>query len=326
MPIYTYTTLNDLLVNNTGTWARCINDVGQIVGYYEDSSYVDHGFLYSGGRYTTLNDPLATHGTSATGINDAGQIVGYYEDSSYVDHGFLYSGGHYTTLDDPLATHGTSATGINDAGQIVGGYSDSSGDHGFLYSGGRYTTLDDPVITGHTGATSINDAGQIVGTYLFPGGRAPAHGFLANPVTTPPNASTITLPSSSTGDLGGIGGNGPTVIDASQTHGAAGATLKAGTGPETLYGAPNEDLIGGSGPDTFVFTGQFGANDIASFHASNDKIQLDASVFHNFSTMQTSGEIQQAGSNVTINDHAGDVVTLLQTSLSHLSAHNFLFV
>ena len=64
-------------------------------------------------------------------------------------------------------------------------------------------------------------------------------------------------------------GNGPTTI-----YGAAGATLKAGSGPDTFYGAPNERLLGGNGPDTFVFTGQFGANNIANFHASNDKFSL----------------------------------------------------
>jgi len=292
--------------------------------------------------------------TVPSGINDAGQIVGWY--GSGVQHGFLYSGGAYTTLDDPLSTIATFATGINDAGQIVGYYEDSSGvDHSFLYSDGKYTAFDDPMGAAGTFANSINDRGQVVGFYIDSSGVY--HGFLASPVATPPNAATITLPSSSTGDLGTVGGNGPTVIDASQTHGvtfsvgngpitivagagdviqagngpetiygAAGATLKAGNGPETLYGAPNENLIGGNGPDTFVFTSQFGENDIANFNASNGKIQLDASVFHNFSTMQTSGEIQQAVANVTITDHAGDVVTLLQTSLSHLSAHNFLFV
>ena len=122
-------------------------------------------------------------------------------------------------------------------------------------------------------------------------------------MTTPPNATTITLPSSSTGNLGadrwkrpdsnrrqqthGVTfsvGNGPVTIvagvgDVIQTgngpetiYGAAGATLKAGNGPETLYGAPNENLIGGNGPDTFVFTSQFGANDIANFHTSNGEI------------------------------------------------------
>ncbi len=100
-------TLNGPLGIN-GTEAFGINDAGQIVGVYEDSSGTFHGFLYSGGTYITLNDPLGTGATTyATGINDAGQIVGYYDDSSGAEHGFLYSDGTYTTLDDPLGTNGT---------------------------------------------------------------------------------------------------------------------------------------------------------------------------------------------------------------------------
>ena len=167
-----------------------INDAGQIVGFYYDSSVTAHGFLYSGGNYTTLDDPSGTKGTIARGINDAGQIVGYYFDSSGTTHGFLYSGGTYTTLDDPLGTEGTLAYGINDAGQIVGDYTDSSGtEHGFLYSGGTYTTLDDPLGTKGTIARGINDAGQIVGVYIDSSGAE--HGFLANPssaTTTPPTS------------------------------------------------------------------------------------------------------------------------------------------
>ena len=110
-----------------------INDAGQIVGFYIDSSGILHGFLYSGGTYTTLDDPLGTNGTDALRHQQAGQIVGYYIDSNDMSHGFLYSGGTYTTLDDPLGTKGTVASGINDAGQIVGYYFDSSGmEHGFL--------------------------------------------------------------------------------------------------------------------------------------------------------------------------------------------------
>ena len=37
--------------------------MGQIVGYYIDSSGTEHGFLYSGGTYTTLDDPLGAKGT-----------------------------------------------------------------------------------------------------------------------------------------------------------------------------------------------------------------------------------------------------------------------
>jgi probable HAF family extracellular repeat protein len=103
------------------THANGINNGGQIVGYYSDSlSGVAHGFLYSGGSYITLDDPLATGGTYLSAINNTGQIVDYYNDGSG-QHGFLYNHGSFTTLDNPLGV-GTSLTGINDYGQIVGNY------------------------------------------------------------------------------------------------------------------------------------------------------------------------------------------------------------
>ena len=52
----------------------------QIVGYYSGSGTAIHGFLLSGGTYTTLDDPLGVGSTYATGINNAGQIVGYFID------------------------------------------------------------------------------------------------------------------------------------------------------------------------------------------------------------------------------------------------------
>jgi probable HAF family extracellular repeat protein len=141
-----------------------------------------HGFLESGGTYTTLDDPSATQGTVARGINDAGQIVGFYTNATG-QHGFLLSGGTYTTLDDPLATLGTVATGINASGQIVGWYSNASGTHGFLYFDGLYAPIDDPlaahVATAGTFASGINASGQIVGSYVDATGGN--HGFLYNP-------------------------------------------------------------------------------------------------------------------------------------------------
>jgi len=82
-----FTTIDDPLgIENS---ANGINSAGQIVGQYLDSNLYDHGFLYSGGTYTTIDDPLATNGTVATGINNSGQIVGYYTDSNGTRHGFL---------------------------------------------------------------------------------------------------------------------------------------------------------------------------------------------------------------------------------------------
>lgn len=71
--------------------ATGINDWGQVVGYYLGSDFLTHGFLYSGGRYTTFDAPVAgSQGTYPGGINDLGQISGEYVDSNYQTHGFLF--------------------------------------------------------------------------------------------------------------------------------------------------------------------------------------------------------------------------------------------
>jgi len=54
------------------TFLYGINNTGQIVGSFEDSSGV-HGFVYAGGTFSTIDLPLRTE---AFGINDAGHIVG----------------------------------------------------------------------------------------------------------------------------------------------------------------------------------------------------------------------------------------------------------
>jgi len=48
----------------TSTVAYGINNSGQIVGSYTNASGA-HGFLLSGGTYTTLDDPLGTNGTGS---------------------------------------------------------------------------------------------------------------------------------------------------------------------------------------------------------------------------------------------------------------------
>jgi hypothetical protein len=124
-----------------------VNDAGNIVGYYYDSSGFSHGFLHSGTDYTagfiTVDDPLAdpAHGgTAVSGINNVGEIVGYYFDSAGHAHGFIHTGTDYSsgyqTIDDPSADpahFGTIAKGINDLGQVAGYFGDASGiAHGFL--------------------------------------------------------------------------------------------------------------------------------------------------------------------------------------------------
>jgi probable HAF family extracellular repeat protein len=74
-----------------GNQLNRINDVGDIIGIFQDNNGALHGFVLQGGLsgpLVQLDYPGGTQ-TSPWGINNAGQIVGKYTDSNGVDHGFL---------------------------------------------------------------------------------------------------------------------------------------------------------------------------------------------------------------------------------------------
>ncbi|MEK9282796.1 hypothetical protein MTR72_24725 [Bradyrhizobium sp. ISRA442] len=111
MTTYSYITIDDP-AGYQYTIPESINASGQITGYYQDFQL--HGFVYSGGTYTTIDGP--SDETTPFSINDLGQITGiYYDSSGSADHGFLFSGGTYTTIDDPLGIN-TVPRSINNSG------------------------------------------------------------------------------------------------------------------------------------------------------------------------------------------------------------------
>lgn len=146
-----------------------INNSNVIVGYYYDSQYFVHGFVYQAGKYTAVNFPGASM-TEVLGINDNSDIVGMYQTSGTLNfHGFLRHNGVFTKINDPSARIGTMAYGINNAGTIVGTYDNQQG---FVYQNGAYRTVDAPQLSGETHQTQlngINNAGVIVGQ-VFTGG------------------------------------------------------------------------------------------------------------------------------------------------------------
>lgn len=70
------------------TEAWDVNESGAIVGVYEDSASVPHGFVRENGRYTTIRFPNSKN-TVAFGINARGDIVGAYETQSGERRGYL---------------------------------------------------------------------------------------------------------------------------------------------------------------------------------------------------------------------------------------------
>jgi len=119
-------------IKNTGTAGRGIDDAGDIVGWYLDSSAVEHGFLLSGGKATTIDDPNGV--TTLEGINNKGTISGLYTDTSSNRHGFTYdiATKTFTEIKIKGATF-VEVWGINDLGNVAVDQVASTGTIGYIY-------------------------------------------------------------------------------------------------------------------------------------------------------------------------------------------------
>lgn len=156
--------------------AMGVNVNGTIVGIYFDTNNVSHGYLYRGGRFTTIDYPDA-QSTLAYDINTAGQIVGCWTDASDVNHGYVRKGTTFTSIDVPQAMS-TCAQAIDDKGGIAGVYHDTSNiAHGFLYRNGLFQTIDVPRAS-NTFINRLKNSGELVGTYGDDKGGL--HGFIAH--------------------------------------------------------------------------------------------------------------------------------------------------
>jgi probable HAF family extracellular repeat protein len=150
---------------STSTEPGGINNAGDSVGFYVDSAGADHGYILSGKKVTTLDDPNATAGTTeGSNLNPDGAIsvVGFYTSSKTGNPvGFVYKGGKFKDIVGPKGAVAVYGAAINDSGAIVGYYTDSSGVyHGYLLKNGKYTTLNVPGAA-DTFATGINTSGSI---------------------------------------------------------------------------------------------------------------------------------------------------------------------
>jgi len=115
-----------------GTHADGINNIGQVVGHFQDAGSIYHGFLKNGDSFTTIDVPAALS-TYALDINDRGEIAGFYFDTTGTPHGFVRGrDGQFTTFDVPGAVL-TILYGNDDRGDLSGLYVDQAGNpHGFV--------------------------------------------------------------------------------------------------------------------------------------------------------------------------------------------------
>src|SRR5215510_11558869 len=124
------------------TLPQKINERGDVVGEFIDSSGVARGFIrFSDGSFSApIVEPNDTVGfTEGRGINNSRTVCGDYFDGSN-EHGFFLSGGTFTEYDVPGATN-TDVLGINDAAEFAGTFSDSNGIfQAFVGVGGTITS------------------------------------------------------------------------------------------------------------------------------------------------------------------------------------------
>jgi probable HAF family extracellular repeat protein len=142
------------------TFCSGINTAGDIVCSYLDGVSAGHGFLLSGGTYTTIDRD--GQNTSLAGINDMGQVVG----SS--DTGFVYNlqTQKFREVEYPGTKMGTYPTSINNAGTIAG-YFLHRDNRGFDLIGSTYSEIAPPGAT-ISYVNGVSGSGKLVGFELRP--------------------------------------------------------------------------------------------------------------------------------------------------------------
>ncbi|HUN88103.1 MAG TPA: hypothetical protein VMU28_04905 [Terriglobales bacterium] len=182
-----------------GSGASNINDLGFVVGGYEDNggNFVHHSFFRDlAGKLQIFDVPGAGTGSyqgtgcpgCALGFNLWGTVAGTYIDSNGVQHGFIRTpDSKITTFDAPGAGNssyqGTGCSSdcptiLNNWGVITGNYIDSNYVlHGYLRSAKGDIVTVDPSGSTFTWSSGLNDLGVMTGYYLD--ANNVFHGFLA---------------------------------------------------------------------------------------------------------------------------------------------------
>jgi probable HAF family extracellular repeat protein len=239
------------------TYARAINNDGDVVGYAEKRDGTVSSFLRRDGAVTLFTpSALDADNSWAMGINNLGDIVGQFT-VGWDWHGYLLHDGVYTQIDMP-GELAALPYGINDRGDIVGTtyLGLNWPDHGFLLRDGAFTEIKVPG-SEWTQALSVNNSGDIVGNF---GDASGIHGFLLSGGAY----STIDYPDAVQTQVTGINDDGEFV----------GRVREAADGPLVAFARVKGEFLPLRGPCDIRVSGATGINEkreIAGFFVDQEE-------------------------------------------------------
>jgi hypothetical protein len=182
------------------TLPQKINEIGDIVGEFIDSSGVVRGFtrFVNGNFSAPIVDPNDTVGfTEGRGINNFRKVVGDYAATDGTLHSFSLFGNHFTEYDVPNAVQ-TNLLGINELGDLTGGFDPDGGGvfQGFIDRRGTITSFSVPNAAS-TFTYELNDTRRLaVGYYIDASGILHGYyrdhnGTLHFPIDPPGSVATV---------------------------------------------------------------------------------------------------------------------------------------
>lgn len=143
--------------------ANAINNLGQVVGFAQDESFHDHGYLWDGSRLVALLPLDGDGGTFPTAINDQGVIAGNSE-SALGEHAVIWKDGQVIALPALSGDVGSTAVAMNSHGTVAGESFSSDGSHNAV----MWVNGQPKVLTGIPSSVqfhprAIDDRGQVAG-------------------------------------------------------------------------------------------------------------------------------------------------------------------
>lgn len=155
--------------SNSGFTDR--NNLGNTVGYFVDSSSIEHAVYLHGSTVTKIAHPnAARHTTTLVSINNLNTLLGEYSDVNFHEHMFKRrNDGTFMAVPSFPGSKRSDPGGFNDNGVVVGSFTlpndPSEFEHGFIYRNGAFAKLNYEGKAGETMLVGISNHGLIVGNW-----------------------------------------------------------------------------------------------------------------------------------------------------------------